>query len=130
MFAGPNGSGKSELKKYLPLPLLGVYLNPDELEKEIRRQSYLDLSAYNVTANAAEILVFFRDSSFLKSAGLTDEIDRLSFDGSRLVFGNVEPNSYFASVAIDFVRQKLLDEKISFTCETVMSHPSKVALLE
>ncbi len=36
MFAGPNGSGKSELKQYLPAPLLGVYLNADELEKDIR----------------------------------------------------------------------------------------------
>jgi predicted ABC-type ATPase len=32
MFAGPNGSGKSTLKSYLPLALLGVYLNPDEME--------------------------------------------------------------------------------------------------
>jgi predicted ABC-type ATPase len=130
MFAGPNGSGKSELKKYLPPALLGVYLNPDEMEKEIRRQGYLDLSAYGVTTNAAEILGFFRASSFLNSAGLTDAVKQLSVDGGRLVFGTVEPNSYFASVAVDFVRQKLLERKISFTCETVMSHPGKVALLE
>ena len=38
-------------------------------------------------------------------------------------------NSYFASVAGDFLRQKLLAQKISFTFETVMSHPSKVELL-
>ncbi len=38
-------------------------------------------------------------------------------------------NSYFASVAVDFLRQKLLASKISFTFETVMSHASKVELL-
>ena len=43
MFAGPNGSGKSTLKSYLPKDLLGVYLNPDEIEQEIRRQGFLDL---------------------------------------------------------------------------------------
>ena len=32
MFGGPNGSGKSSLKSYLPEPLLGIYLNPDEIE--------------------------------------------------------------------------------------------------
>jgi predicted ABC-type ATPase len=32
MFDGPNGSGKSVLKSYLPEPLLGFYLNPDENE--------------------------------------------------------------------------------------------------
>ena len=31
MFAGPNGSGKSVLKSYLPEPLLGGYLNADEI---------------------------------------------------------------------------------------------------
>ena len=36
MFAGPNGSGKSVLKSYLPEPLLGVYLNPDEIEKGVK----------------------------------------------------------------------------------------------
>jgi predicted ABC-type ATPase len=36
MFAGPNGSGKSVLKSYLPEPLLGMYLNPDEIEKAVR----------------------------------------------------------------------------------------------
>ena len=38
VFAGPNGSGKSVLKSYLPEPLLGVYLNPDEIEAEVKEQ--------------------------------------------------------------------------------------------
>jgi len=48
MFAGPNGSGKSTLKRYLPEKLLGVYLNPDDIEQEIRRLGFLDLSSYGV----------------------------------------------------------------------------------
>ena len=36
MFAGPNGSGKSTLKLYLDPHLLGIYLNPDEIEQETR----------------------------------------------------------------------------------------------
>ena len=44
MFAGPNGSGKSLLKSYLPTELLGVYLNPDEIEQEIRRHNFLDFA--------------------------------------------------------------------------------------
>jgi predicted ABC-type ATPase len=38
-------------------------------------------------------------------------------------------NSYLASVTVDFLRNKLLEKKDSFTFETVMSHPSKVELL-
>jgi len=129
MFAGPNGSGKSTLKSWLPEKLLGVYLNPDELEQEIRRADFLDFAAQGVTVTADEVLPFFHESSFLISAGLGDAAKRLVFSNGRLGFGRVEVNSYFASVAVDFIRQKLLALKIPFTFETVMSHPSKVELL-
>lgn len=39
-------------------------------------------------------------------------------------------NAYFASVAADFLRQKLLERRVSFSFETVMSSHDKVALLE
>jgi predicted ABC-type ATPase len=42
----------------------------------------------------------------------------------------VPVNAYFASVAADFLRQKLLEKQLSFTFETVMSSPDKVALLD
>lgn len=35
MFAGPNGSGKSTIKSMVPDGLLGVYLNPDEIQQDI-----------------------------------------------------------------------------------------------
>lgn len=38
-------------------------------------------------------------------------------------------NSYFASVMVDFLRQWYLRERVSFTFESVMSHPDKVGLL-
>ncbi len=67
MFAGPNGSGKSTLKSVLRKELLGVYLNPDDIEQEICRQGFLELSAYGVVATGYEALSFFRDSPFLNS---------------------------------------------------------------
>jgi predicted ABC-type ATPase len=130
MFAGPNGSGKSILKSYLSKELLGVYLNPDEIEQEIRKQGFLDFTIYGVTATADEVLVFFNGSSFLIKKGFSDAAKRLGFAHDRLDFTKVEMNSYFSSVACDFLRQKLLEQKISFTFETVMSHPSKVKLLK
>ncbi len=129
MFAGPNGSGKSTLKSYLPRVLLGVYLNPDEIEQEIRNQGFLDFSEYAVTTTEEDVLSFFACSSFLESAGFTPAAKALIFRNGRLDFGGVEVNSYFASVAGDFLRQKLLAQKSTFTLETVMSHPSKVELL-
>jgi len=129
MFAGPNGSGKSTLKGYLPKKLLGIYLNPDEIEQEIRKLGCLDLSQYGVTVDDGDVVSFFRESNFLKSANLVEKSQKLFFQDNRLIFGEVEVNSYFASVAADFIRQILLRNQVSFTIETVMSHPSKVDLL-
>lgn len=111
MFAGPNGSGKSTLKSYLPPALLGIYLNPDELEHEIRQQGFLDFSAYDVSATAEEVLAFFTGSAFLKSEGFAAAAKKLAFAGGRLDFGQVAVNSYFASVAADFLRQNSWNSK-------------------
>lgn len=130
MFAGPNGSGKSTLKSVLPAELLGIYLNPDEMEQQIRVAGFLEPSAYGVTTTAKEILGHFRNSSFLLRVGLSDAVAQWRFAHGRLEFAGVEINSYFASVAADFLRQQLLARHISFTLETVMSSPDKVWLLE
>jgi predicted ABC-type ATPase len=39
-------------------------------------------------------------------------------------------NAYFASVAADFIRQKLLKDSISFSFETVMSSADKIDFLQ
>ncbi len=129
MFAGPNGSGKSTLKSHLPAHLIGVFLNPDEIEQEIRQQSFLDLAKYGIKTTADEVLQFFASSSFLTSTGLQSAATNLSFKDNCLDFSRIEVNSYFASVAADFLRQSLLRWRVSFTIETVMSHPSKIDLL-
>jgi predicted ABC-type ATPase len=129
MFAGPNGSGKSILKSYLQKELLGVYLNPDEIEQEIKKQGFLDFTTYGITTTVDEASTFFCNSAFLISVGLANLAKQIGFGNGQLDFSKVEVNAYFASVAADFLRQKFLKQKISFTLETVMSHPNKVELL-
>lgn len=130
MFAGPNGSGKSVLKSYLPEPLLGVYLNPDEIEAGVKQHGYLDMQMFGVETTAEEVLPLFTGSEFLIRQGLLEEAKKLTFAASRLHFPPKVVNSYFASVAADFLRLKLLEKKATFTFETVMSHPGKVELLQ
>lgn len=129
MFAGPNGSGKSRLKSVLPPELLGVYLNPDEIELEICKTGALDFFSYGVITTSEEVLPFFINSSFLNAEGRGNDAKKLIFKDGRLDFGMVAVDSYFASVAADFLRQKIIEKKKDFTFETVMSHPSKVELL-
>jgi predicted ABC-type ATPase len=130
MFAGPNGSGKSTIKSVIRSELLGVYVNPDEIEQEIRKFDFLDLQPFRIRTTAAEILTFFQNSTLLARAELLDEAELLRFDDDKLSFYEVSVNSYFASVAADFIRHKLLETGTSFTFETVMSSPDKVAFLQ
>jgi predicted ABC-type ATPase len=129
MFAGPNGSGKSTFKTMIGRELLGIYINPDEIEKEILDRGFLDLDAYHVTTSKQEIFDFFNQSSLLEKAGCLDEAHSLRFNDNKLSFHEVMVNAYFASVAADFIRQKLIECSKSFTFETVMSFPDKIELL-
>ncbi len=130
MFAGPNGSGKSTIKSVIRSELLGVYVNPDEIEAEIKRNDYLDFGEFEIQTEKAEVVGFFQTSTLLEKAGLLVEAEYLRFTENRLIFTDVGINSYFASVAADFIRQKLILAKKSFSFETVMSSPDKVKLLE
>ena len=130
MFAGPNGSGKSTIKSLLPEKLLGVYLNPDEIEKDILMTGFVDIRSYGIETTGEQILPFFARSALLKKAGLDGVALKLRFADGKLSFKEVPVNAYFASVTADFLRQGLLESGVSFSFETVMSSPDKVALLQ
>ncbi len=130
MFAGPNGSGKSTLKEYLPPEWLGVYVNADEIEKQIRLSAELSLADFGVLATQDELQAFLAQSTLLARQGLLDEAKSLSLVDGVLQFGVIEPNSYYASVLADFIRQALLGAGVSLTFETVMSFPDKVEFLQ
>lgn len=129
MFAGPNGSGKSTLKEILKPEWLGVYINADDLEAEIRANGFVSLHDFGVEATQAQLREFFANSSFLTEQGFAEDAQKISILDGRVIFGLVEVNSYFASVLVDFIRHDLLRRKISFTFETVMSARDKVAFL-
>lgn len=130
IFAGPNGSGKSTIKSVIRKELLGVYINPDEIEAEIKQFDFLDFAKFDIETNEAETIDFFRNSTLLEKADLLLEVEELRFEENKLDFFAVDVNAYFASVAADFIRQKLVLASKSFTFETVMSSPDKVEFLQ
>ncbi len=130
MFAGPNGSGKSTIKSVIRPELLGVYINPDEIEDEFRLQGMLDLEAFGVSTTAEEVFSFLRRSELLKKADLLAVVESFRLEGGKLSFHQVEVNSYLASATADFIRHELLESGTSFTFETVMSFQDKVSFLK
>lgn len=133
MFAGPNGSGKSTIKlfvsKVISEKLFGFYINPDEIEKTIKKFGFVDFKEYNIKTDETEAIDFFRNSTLLQKFGSIADCEKLTLDGSKLNFSAVESNPYLASVVSDFIRQKLLETSQNFTFETVMSFEDKVEFL-
>ena len=90
---------------------------------------FLNLTDYEVKTSAQETLDFFSRSTLLEKADLLKEAKNIRFSHDKLIFDGVEMNAYFASVAADFIRTKLIEDKKSFSFETVMSSPDKIELL-
>ena len=109
VFAGPNGSGKSTLKTILQPELLCVYINPDEIEKNIKNSGYIDFSSFFIRTKKEEILEHLENSTLLKNKNFTGEISKLDFQDQKLFFSAVQINSYFSSAIADFIRNKLIE---------------------
>src|SRR5690606_18795929 len=133
VFAGPNGSGKTTIFKGIldnEKINLGVYVNADDIEKTLRETNSLNFSDFHLTISQTQVQDFFRKSTF--SPIKRDEPDlwtKLSVEQNTFV-SKAEVDSYLAADLAELIRQRLLDNDISFTYETVMSHPGKIKFLQ
>lgn len=128
MFAGPNGSGKSTLKHLIKPELLGVYINADDIELQLKTTGKLSLSQYRVVASSEEWHSFLQHS-MLNMRDL-EAMRQLVFDAGWIQIQTSTTFTYQATMIAEFIRTKLLDTFDSFSFETVMSHVSKVELLK
>lgn len=76
MFAGPNGSGRSTIRSLIRPELIGVCINPDEIQDQLKRTGRLDLSRNGIEATSQEVLKFFSQSVLIEQAGLTGVISQ------------------------------------------------------
>lgn len=131
MFAGPNGSGKTTVKNSLGKSArwFGVYINPDDIEAEVRKTGRLAVEPFRMTVDADQLRAFFTQSAFLQAQGLAAGAEAITCRDHAIDFGGMPFNSYHASVLADFLRRQALAGLASFSFETVMSSPDKVELL-
>lgn len=129
MFAGPNGSGKSTIKSILNPELLGVYINPDEIQKRIESTGMLSLEEFRINCTLSELQKHFQSSALSIRAGLASYAAQLRMNEQIIHFPTHAADGYVASILADFIRQRLLSRRISFSFETVMSADDKIALL-
>lgn len=130
VFAGPNGSGKSTLfdsfkQNYSP----GIFINSDLVEKEIVDKGFIDLNTFGLDLTNHDLSLFLEQSNsqslVKKSEDLGHEID-IEVKENIIVDRSKETHSYEAALITSFIREHLLKNSISFSFESVMSHPSKL----
>jgi predicted ABC-type ATPase len=134
MFAGPNGSGKSTLLKAVfdrvSKQHFGVIINPDEIEKNMKKDLYIDLTIFQVNTREETFFTFLRNSTLLQNQQLDCFVSHIKFSSNIIHLSQEHLNSYFASVFASFIREELISKRISFSFETVMSSDDKVKLLK
>ena len=127
VFAGPNGSGKSTIKEVVSPDLLGHYLNPDDLERDLRENPFFPFSRYAIpTPDEAAFRNFFTGHPLSVRAGLSTVFQTILIQVDTADFSQVRINSYVAAVLTDWLRDALIQTGQSFTFETVMSSPDKL----
>lgn len=131
MVAGPNGSGKSTLVANLRRDYeLNFYtmLNADDIYAEVfRTLAYLP----SVPVSARDLVEYAQASEY------GPEVKQVFVDGSITVMGDAirfaspdAVNSYTIALLTNFLQCEHIRQGLSFSQETVFSHPSKVAALK
>ncbi len=132
VFAGPNGSGKTTIFKGILTEKqvrLGVYVNADEIEQQLHNSGKLDFSEFNINVNDNQLKDFFKASTFSPIKRREPDLFEKISVVNNIFTSTAKIDSYLAADLAEFVRQQLLISDMSFTYETVMSHPDKIQFL-
>ncbi len=133
VIAGPNGSGKSTLYNLVSKTVfMGEYVNADVLAKQFAEKGVVNLqSAFqlNVEPGFFEKYMMAEGKSWVQKAHLDGADISIRFSDNNLLADPASTKGYDAAIAADFIRYALLNQEVSFTFETVLSHPSKLNFL-
>ena len=128
IFAGPNGSGKSTLAEWLSNNYsvnLYHYINADMMFTEISKALKI---ACPFPMENESLLTFISKSSFPDNHKALFAASEIHIKDDFVVFTREAVNSYTVAMLADFFRSEYLANNISFSSETVFSHPSKIEL--
>lgn len=130
LVAGPNGSGKTTLVKSLVRDYaINFYdmLNADDIFAEVKSSSRF---APRILVENDELLAFARATSYSDEVRRPFENGDIGIASGIVRFRNQScVNSYTFALLTNFLQSEYIRRGISFSQETVFSHPSKVCAL-
>lgn len=137
LIAGPNGSGKSsifdlikEFKEKQKVIHTGPFVNSDLIEKEFKENKAIDLKRFGIESPPASLI-----SDYLKISTFKDPYDPkviaelVILENGFLKLKADRSSPLIGMIVSDLIREFLLSKGISFTMETVFSHPDKLELI-
>ncbi|MGH2622976.1 MAG: zeta toxin family protein, partial [Sphingobacterium sp.] len=129
-FAGPNGSGKSTLFEVIAAQFsTGLFVNSDVIEYAISQRGFINLTSFGLKLTQADLEEFYlfpASVSLLEKASANGHEVKILIKENVLVDKSKETHSYEASLITSFIRYHLMNKGISYSFESVMSHPSKL----
>ncbi|MEQ8927243.1 MAG: hypothetical protein RLO81_15590 [Fulvivirga sp.] len=132
VIGGPNGSGKSTIIKEIQKNYdVGVYVNADVIEKKLKTSGHISLTESGIDKISNEEFKKFvkKHSLTQKAANAGFPID-LKFEQGKVFHSSKSEYGYEAALLADYLRHVLLSEGKKLTFETVMSHKSKIEILQ
>ncbi len=130
VFGGPNGSGKSTLFSSIAEQFnVGHFINSDEIEKEIVSKGFINIESFGLNLTQADLDDFKQEPNsitLIAKAKKEGRIIDVEIRENVIVDKSKQTHSYEASLITAFLRRHLLDKKISYSFESVMSHTSKL----
>ena len=130
MIAGPNGSGKSTLVDWLRRDFaVNFYslLNADDVFAQVKRTQAF-FPPFPVSAESLKSYASLSGYSDVETARFACEEIHVERDCVR--FETTESvNSYTVALLVNFLQDECINRGVSFSQETVFSHPSKLAAL-
>lgn len=131
VFAGPNGSGKSTIIKEIQQKVYtGIYINADDIEKACRDKGFINLGDFGIDTTLEHFSDFLNHSTLQAKAQEEGYEINLSFSDNVIKVPSATNNSYAAALIADYLRCLLLENGETFSFETVMSHNSKLSMLQ
>lgn len=130
MIAGPNGSGKSTLRAWLAHDYavnFYTFLNADDIQAEAARSGCY-FTPFPIEAH--ELVAYASSSSYPDTIKRLFTSGRISVAGDCIRFSPEAVNSYSIALVTAFLQSAHLSRGLSFSQETVFSHPSKIGALQ
>ena len=130
VFAGPNGSGKTTVFRQVAQSYrTGPFVNADEIQRALRIDGAVSLSSLGVSLRNREWEDWLSESRWVAQLRHQGRLGNIRRSGNSLCCTRGKTGSYDAAIISAFVRTALLARGKTFSLETVMSHPSKIAFI-